>query len=911
MSMFSIGLSGLNAAQNALNTTSNNISNVYTPGYNREITVLGEASSGSAGVQVNDIQRQFNHYVADQLNNALTQSTALEKYAQQIEQIDSLLADREAGLSPLMQTFFSSLEDLASAPSDPAARQGVIGSAQTLSAQFRSFDSYLQDMQSNINSEIKDEITQVNNTTQQIAGLNREIALARARNGEAPNSLLNQRDHLITELNERLDIRLNIQDGKTYNVNLPNGQPLVNGTDAFKLSPITSEADPQRTVIGYRDGNGKSIPLDEKLITGGSLGGLMRFRQEALDKTQNQIGQLAVSLTTAFNEVHKQGIDLDGEQGKNFFSIRAPQAYSGKDNSAEVSTITFDATNVDELRATDYQVRYNGSSFSVTRQDSGEEVDAEWDGTTLSFGGIDMTLSGAPATGDTFSVQPVRRAAAGMDVLVSDLDKIAAALGPVRPMPYSTVDFQSQSANRLGETPTLGSVLENGVTETMESGLKPVAFIPVGAKNVTIEIDGLSGQEDDIQLFSRDGKHLIGTPVENAAIDADIMWSTNGLNNPRYINDNGITTSTKLEEKVFTLTNGFPAGTKYDAQYLFSPTGSVFSSDLANAESAPYKDMTFTYTGDGDRFGDDPTNNDGWSTGKHTVEKLHIDTVTEPLFLLVTGDGFFDIKATWDDMPGAPAAGGVPPDNTPIGRVQNQLEVSEIDVVPAFQQMDAKYQPPSFAIKAADDGALTLGLFGADSTNNLFVSPDAGSVPTSPPPKGIYSIFKEDGTKIDNVLSVNAGTGDTLSVGERLTIKDDATGNTILSFTIDELPSNGTTSGVTFTGITGTTGPGDNRNALTLQNLQSELTVGGSASFSGAYGAMVSDVGNQTNIAQVNLDARQGLTDQLRAVQQSESGVNLDEEAANLIRFQQFYQANARVIDTASSIFDTILGLKR
>ena len=74
--------------------------------------------------------------------------------------------------------------------------------------------------------------------------------------------------------------------------------------------------------------------------------------------------------------------------------------------------------------------------------------------------------------------------------------------------------------------------------------------------------------------------------------------------------------------------------------------------------------------------------------------------------------------------------------------------------------------------------------------------------------------------------------------------------------------------------------------------------------------AIVSDVGNRTNIVQVNLDARQGLTDQLNAVQQSESGVNLDEEAANLIRFQQYYQANARVIDTASTIFDTILGLR-
>ena len=906
MSMFSIGLSGLNAAQNALNTTSNNISNVYTPGYNREITVLGEASSGSAGVQVNDIQRQFNHYVADQLNNALTQSTALKKYAQQIEQIDSLLADREAGLSPLMQTFFSSLEDLASAPSDPAARQGVIGSAQTLSAQFRSFDSYLQDMQSNINSEIKDEITQVNNTTQQIAGLNREIALARARNGEAPNSLLNQRDHLITELNERLDIRLNIQDGKTYNVNLPNGQPLVNGTDAFKLSPITSEADPQRTVIGYRDGNGKSIPLDEKLITGGSLGGLMRFRQEALDKTQNQIGQLAVSLTTAFNEVHKQGIDLDGLQGKDFYDIGEPQAYSDKDNSAEVSTITFDTTNVDELRATDYQVRYNGSDFSVTRQDSGEEVSAEWDGTTLSFGGINMTLSGTPATGDTFSVQPVRRAAAGMDVLVSDLDKIAAALGPVRPMPYSTVDFQSQSLTRLGNTKSIESVLPNGEWDRgRESTIDPIAFIPVGATNVTIEMNNDFSEDDDIQIFSRNGEHLVGTPVTGD--DVDFTWKSYGVESGKDLEEGANLKNSA--EPVLTIRNGFPVGTTYSDEHLLTRSSGPYSSNLEDGIESNYSGMKFSYTGDGDRL--DGGFNDGRATAPYNVEKVHIDKVTEPVFLVVSGNGYYDLKVSWDEMPGTPPASGVTPDNTPIGRVQNQLEVSEIDVAPAFQQMDAKYQPPSFTIKAADDGALTLGLFGAESDNNLFVSPDAGSVPTSPPPKGIYSIFKEDGTKIDNVLSVNAGTGDTLAVGERLTIKDDATGNTILSFTIDELPSNGTTSGVTFTGITGTTGPGDNRNALTLQNLQSELTVGGSASFSGAYGAMVSDVGNQTNIAQVNLDARQGLTDQLRAVQQSESGVNLDEEAANLIRFQQFYQANARVIDTASTIFDTILGLKR
>ncbi|WP_447894830.1 flagellar hook-associated protein FlgK [Vreelandella sp. GE22] len=541
MSMFSTGLSGLNTAQRALGATSNNISNLFTPGYNRELPKLSEGNVGG-GVRVDAIERQFNTYVANQLNNAKTQSSALETYAGQISQIDNLLADREAGLSPLIQDFFSSLEDLASAPSDPASRQGVMGTADTLSAQFRSFDGYLQDMQDNINSQIKDEVTQINNTVEQIASFNREISLARARSGEAPNSLLNQRDQLISELNERMDLRLDVQDGKTYNVSLPNGQPLVTGTSSFRLEAVQADNDPERTVVGYRDGAGSTIQLSESSIKGGSLGGLMSFRGETLDKTQNQIGQLAVSLSVAFNEQHKEGVDLKGEQGGDFFSLREPQAYANLKNKgdAEVASITFDVSNIDQLRATDYTVRFDDGQPSVTRKGSGSAVEfdqAAWDaGQGLKFGGLSIEFDGAPRTGDRFEIQPVRRAGAGMETAFDDPSKIA-------------------------------------------------------------------------------------------------------------------------------------AGTEGSA--------------------------------------------------------------------------------------------------------------------------------------------------------------------------------------------------------------------------------------------------GDNRNALALQDLQSNRSVvGGSASLSGAYGAMVSDVGNRTNITQVNLDARQGLTDQLRAVQQSESGVNLNEEAANLIRYQQFYAANARVIDTAGTLLDTILNLR-
>ncbi|XGA80156.1 flagellar hook-associated protein FlgK [Halomonas sp. CH40] len=895
MSMFSIGLSGLNTAQSALNTTSNNISNVYTPGYNREIAQLGEGPAGSKGVQVNDIERQFNRFVADQLNDAKTQSSALQAYEGQINQIDNLLADRDAGLAPLMQNFFSSLEDLSSAPSDPAARQGVIGAAQTMTAQFRSFDGYLQDMQSNVNSEIKDEIIQINNTTKQIAGLNREIALARAQTGEAPNSMLNQRDHLISELNESMDIRLNIQDGKSYNVSLPNGQPLVTGTNALKLEPVASDLDPQRTVVGYRDANGKVTELDENLIQGGQLGGLMSFRQETLDRTQNQVGQLSVALTTAFNEQHRQGFDLNAKQGENFFTIGEPQGYSRSDNSADISSIAFDPTRVDDLRAADYQVKYDNGTFTVTQQDTKKEVDADWDGEVLAFGGVNMTFTGALSNGDTFEVQPVRSAAGDMGVRINDLDKIAAAQGPVRPMPYSTVDFQSQNTARLGDTDSIQSVFQNGVTRSEASGLKPIAFIPEGTKNIEIELDAFS-LDDDIQLFSRDGKHLVGTPVEGS--DPDVTWSINGVNS-----------AADVENKIFTVENGFTPGTSYNSEDLFSYEGALYSNEIKDgSEFTSDKNITFTYTGDGARF-ESNTQTRSQTDSYHAQERLRIDSAEESLFLLISGNGSFNIKVSWDETSGPSGASGVAVDNSPIGRVQDQLKVSDVEVAPGFKEMDNNYRPPSFAVKAADDGSLSLGFFGADSENNLFVSPDAGAVPSSPPPSGVFSVFKEDGTEIDNVLSVNSGTGDTLAVGEQLTIKDDATGKTILRFTIDELPSEGT-SGVTFTGLSGAIGPGDNRNVLELQDLQSQPIVGGSASLSSAYGGIVSDVGNRTNITQVNLDARQGLTDQLRAVQQSESGVNLDEEAANLIRYQQYYQANAQVIDSATTIMDTILGLR-
>jgi len=426
MSIFSIGVSGLNAAQVALNTTSNNITNVYTDGYNRQTTLLGQSGAGN-GVRVEGVQRQFSQFVATQLNQATSNSSALDTYETQIAQIDNLLADSEAGLAPLLQSFFSSLQDLASAPSDPAARQGLIGTADTLSAQFRAFDGYLDDMQQSANGQIGDVVFQINNTAEQIAMLNREIGLAKAKTGEASNSLLDQRDQLVAELSTMVDVELTIQDGGTYNISIGNGQSLVSGTRSFALEAMASSADPSRTVVGYRDGAGNLREFSESTFTGGELGGLMTFRSETLDKTQNQLGQLAVSLAQGFNAQHAEGVDLNGDAGQDFFSIGAPTVYSNASNDSAAYLEASFSDDLSGLTASDYDVKFSATDgYSVTRRDIGETTTFAAGATTLEFGGMLVTVNGTPADGDRFLVQPTRHAAGQLENLIQDTALIAA-----------------------------------------------------------------------------------------------------------------------------------------------------------------------------------------------------------------------------------------------------------------------------------------------------------------------------------------------------------------------------------------------------------------------------------------------------------------------------------------------------
>lgn len=436
-SLINSAMSGLSAAQSALSTTSNNITNYTVAGYSRQTAVLAQTQStlnGSAyygnGVTVTGVNREYDDFIASQLRTATSQNSATSTQYNQVSSIDDLLSSSTTSLSTSLQTFFTNLQNVVSNANDPSARQTLLSNASGLVNQFQTTSQYLNNLDNSVNTSITSTVDQVNNYSSQIANLNKQIAkMEGVGGGASPNGLLDQRDQMVTELNKLVGVSVSQQDG-SYNVTMANGLSLVTGNSSRSLVAMTSSSDPTRTTVGYVDSTAGNVAIPEKLLTTGSLGGLLAFRTQDLDGARNQLGQLAASFTTSFNAQHAQGYDSDGNTGVNFFNIGSPTVYSNSKNTS-ATTLTASWSDTSALKASDYTVSYDGSSWSATRSSDGVKVTptvTTTNGATeLSFDGLDVSVSGTPAAKDSFLIKPTANAITGMSVAITNESQIAAA----------------------------------------------------------------------------------------------------------------------------------------------------------------------------------------------------------------------------------------------------------------------------------------------------------------------------------------------------------------------------------------------------------------------------------------------------------------------------------------------------
>jgi len=476
--ILSIAQSGLHAAQAGINTTGQNIANVSTPGYSRQVveqqpspSVQYGLTSVGQGTNVTGINRIYSEFLAVQANTARTTSSNLATQSAEMQPINNLLTDSSSGLSTAVLDFFNKLQNLSSKPSDTSSRQTVIAASQNLVARFNDAQKQLTNVNSSLNIQIKDSVTKINEAASQIASLNQQIAVSQtSRGGSNVNGLLDQRDQVVAKLSKQIKLTVNEQDGN-YNVMIGNGVPLVLAFNTYKMEAVASKNDPTRLNVSYTPIGGEEVDISDVLL-GGSLGGIFDFRKNILNPTQNTIGQIILSITTDINTVNKDGLKPNGQQGTNIFTQPASLASPYKTNTG-TGGISIAITNTNLLTNSDYILEKTGAgdSYKLTRVSDGVDVYSNSALATITNAGFSLSVySGAVSTGDQFLLRPTYSGASVYSVTATISDLATAAAGATQASP-AVSPAPGDNSNVLAMLSKQTALVMNGGLSTYQDTL--------------------------------------------------------------------------------------------------------------------------------------------------------------------------------------------------------------------------------------------------------------------------------------------------------------------------------------------------------------------------------------------------------------------------------------------------------
>ena len=430
--LFGIGLSALLAQQRALATTSNNVANASTPGYTRQRTELVERPTqqlGSdfvgTGVTTGTTRRMTDDLMLDQARNAATGSKRADAFADLATSLDNLLGSSDSGLNATLQSFSDALQGVANDPSSLSARQAFLSQAASTVASFQNLDQRMSTIGDEVRSRVSTDADQISQLGASIADANAQVLAAGAN---APPELLDKRDQMLADLSGLVQVRVSQQSDGTIGVFIGSGQALVIGTTASKLVMTNGNVDPSQPQLVLRSGTGPDVAITQ-FITGGELGGLLDFNREMLAPARAEVGRVAIGLADAVNTASRNGMDLDGQLGGDLFSVAGPQTFAAGTNTG-TGAITATISDVAALDTANYQLSYNGATYTLQRTDTGAIVPMTGTGTAgdpFVANGISIVVSGAPSVGDQFLIKPLDQAPGSLKVLVTSPGDVAAA----------------------------------------------------------------------------------------------------------------------------------------------------------------------------------------------------------------------------------------------------------------------------------------------------------------------------------------------------------------------------------------------------------------------------------------------------------------------------------------------------
>lgn len=976
--LLTIGATATQLYRQALSTVSNNIANINSDGYSRQEVSMSENAPAQQGVsyvgtgaRLVGVQRAYDEFAESSIRTSQSALSAQEPMIKYTDRVINLLGSENGGLSSAIDQFFSSATTLSTNPSEQTYRQEFLGSANFFAARVQSVTSDLSALETEMIGEIKAGIDELNQLGASLALVNRQLG-KNTKQSLQPAAILDQRDHLMHEMAKLAKLDFDFDSAGRVNVKLAGASDntkFVDLNSATALSAVFPTVPGSPVAIMF-DPYGSNVNVGA--LKGGSLGGLLSFRDDVFEPLRGDIDSLILSLANSVNTIHAGGMDQNNETGQDLFNLATTYKAknSGGTPDAGITAIANDnaATAVGPFSA---QWSASEATWLVTDLATGTSVGVKptvGNGSVFEHAGITVSLGEAPVSGRQFTIEPSLRVSENISVAISDTSQIASAGRLVVQQSVSnsklvdvSIDYGYAEPLKLA-TKTLdagvrSNFLEKATVTTNTS--EPSLRIPKGSEGFSITIHPSLTESESLQLFTAQRNHLAGTELE-AGFAASLANATTLEPTADYIS-------------AYTNKTGAAAYLDSELKLGASAEGSLLSFNIPKQTNTSGATVTLIPNGDltlnGIALGALDLTNGSTLSAKDVA--TWVNTVSAASKVTATASNVITIDPANFDSTRRLTING-----TTIISDTAPTDAQALAVLVNAQSATTKVEgfvdnEGNFVLRntAGNEGAnITLGSDAAEASNFLgrtnslvtgrvyyegdaiefgFKDYWAGNGTAQDLSRlGLATTLSSDATISEDYLVYATGDarsaelqyriGDvkaaaktaaeppllfTFTGPKTVEIRDKTTDTLLAKRTYDSAKdivfgdvrirlSGAPAIGDSFTLQPNTGGLGDNSNIVALAAVQNIRLEGGELPVQ-TYITLVNGIGNVNSLSKMSAEALEVVYEDAVALGDAATGVSLDDEAANLIRFQQSYQAAAQIIKVSGDLFDAILSASR
>jgi flagellar hook-associated protein 1 FlgK len=935
--LVSVASNAVSSYQRALGTISNNIANVATDGYSRQEVVLqanpvakvGNTYLGT-GVTVDRLQRQYDTFVESNLRSSNSDLQSQEPMVNYANRVIDIMGGPSMGLSSALDQFFGSARNLSADPASSVLRGSFVRDAENLSTRFGQLSSQLDLVQNETDQLVNSHVAEMNTTIQQLAEVNVEMTKQKSAANQPPD-LLDQRDKLLKDLSGFARINTFFQENGSVTVSLGPSitrDVVVDGIKSYRIGTTFNAASPEKVALVI-DPYGNASPLTS--LTSGKLSGLLSFREQVLGSSRSALNVLANTVVKEVNDLHQGGIDAYGNKGGALFKIDA-------NNTAAAGTMQVAFT--DPLRVA------AAAQFRVVEAPNNTSgVDANVSYTPLDISGpkpLNEALLNNPSASSAVNLHvTISRPVGAVATIPNGMNDVKIFMGEAdagQQLQVFTRDGRQLVGSSMASDSTLQGQVMTAANGFVANASYSAQYLNVNGANSYKDLTVFYGAKADMQSVPQ--WDMSETDPEKHTVLPDKLM-------PAVLDGDRMLAMSSVSAGMFTL-NGVSLGNATPA----TPSAGLQASDL--------KTWINTAISAAKQAGATDTRLSKFTVSASNDIKIPAKQINLKLGVTLTGatgsavsiaptdsvNGYASLQAMVTAINNASAttkvvasqdANGDLVLNNLAGTEGNDITVS--GVVPnSLGIATGTYKGRISITRELDPGADTPVELGLGT-----------GTPADLAKLGFKTGAYIKGSANEDLLVFVTGTGDAkisaAYTGSRVdakeslrtqplqikfdspthyTITDISTQTEVASRNFDPTQSElfigyqglriGFSSppkaGDLYTIDGNKDGTGNNENMLAIAKLESDSVMGGGKTISAYYIDQVNDMGNIARQAAISQSALQVVYDQAVTARDEVSGVSLDQEAADLIRFQQAYQAAAKILQVASQLFDSVLQVR-